>query len=72
MQSILTQKQIGSYRENGFLLVENFLNEEELSFWRNAVTDAMQQRNGKKFAKSDSKVGEDDGINILVKCLTRC
>ena len=63
MQSILTQKQIGSYRENGFLLVENFLNEEELSFWRNAVTDAMQQRNGKKFAKSDSKVGEDDGIN---------
>ncbi|MFZ4771933.1 MAG: phytanoyl-CoA dioxygenase family protein, partial [Ferruginibacter sp.] len=63
MQSILTQKQIESYRENGFLLVENFLNEEELSFWRNAVTDAMQQRNGRKFSNSDSKVGEDDGIN---------
>lgn len=63
MQSNLTQQQIQSYRDNGFLLVENFLNEEELFFWRNAVTEAIEQRNGRKFAFSDSKVGEDDGIN---------
>jgi phytanoyl-CoA hydroxylase len=59
----LTQEQIESYRKDGFLLVEGFLNEDELSFWRNAVTEAIQQRNGRKFANSDSKVGEDDGIN---------
>lgn len=63
MQTVLTPQQIESYRENGYLLVENFLNEEELSFWRNAVTEAIQQRNGRKFANSDAKVGEDDGIN---------
>lgn len=63
MQSKLTQQQIESYRENGFLLVENFLSDTELSFWRNAVTDAIEKRNGRKFAFSDSKVGEDDGIN---------
>ena len=63
MQSQLTQQQIELYRENGYLLVENFLNEAELSFWRNAVTEAIKQRNGRKFANSDSKVGEDDSIN---------
>ena len=46
MQSKLTQQQIESYRENGYLLVEIFLNKAELSFWRNAVTEAIQQRNG--------------------------
>ena len=63
MKSGLTKQQIHSYQENGFLLVEGFLNEEELSFWREAVTESIQQRNGKKFAKGDTQVGEDDGIN---------
>ena len=63
MQYTLTQSHIKSYTDNGYLLVENFLNEEELSFWRNAVTEAIQQRNGRKFANNDAKVGEDDGIN---------
>jgi ectoine hydroxylase-related dioxygenase (phytanoyl-CoA dioxygenase family) len=63
MQSQLSPQQIESYRDNGYLLVENFLNEEELSFWRTSVTEAIEQRNGRKFAFSDSKVGEDDGIN---------
>ncbi len=63
MKSGLTKQQIHSYQENGFLLVEGFLNEAELSFWREAVTESIQQRNGKKFAKGDTRVGEDDGIN---------
>ncbi len=63
MQTQLSQQQIDAYRENGFLLVENFLNEEELACWRSAVTEAIQQRNGRKFAFSDEKTGEDDGIN---------
>jgi phytanoyl-CoA hydroxylase len=63
MQSIITPEQIEVYRAHGYLLIENFLNAEELSFWRNAVTEAMHQRNGRKFAFSGSKVGEDDGIN---------
>jgi phytanoyl-CoA hydroxylase len=55
MKSELTQNQIESYQENGYLLVENFLNEDELSFWRKAVTEAIQQRNGRKFANMDNK-----------------
>lgn len=63
MNTVLTQQQIQSYQKNGFLLVEDFLDQEELAFWRQAVTEAMEQRNGQKMPGSDVKVGEDDGIN---------
>ena len=63
MNTKITQEQIESYRTNGFLLVENFLNETELSFWREAVTEAVEQRGGKKMPGSNIEVGKDDGIN---------
>ena len=63
MNATLTQEQIQSYQQDGFLVIEDFLNEEELSCWRNAVTEAIQQRNGRKFANNDAKMEEDDGIN---------
>jgi len=63
MNTILTEKQVQAYQRDGFLLVENFLNAEELSGWRQAVTGAIVQRDGRKMPNSDTKVGEDDGIN---------
>lgn len=63
MNTVLTEKQIQAYRQDGYLLIENFLNEEELSFWRTAVTEAITQRGGRKMAHGDTKTGEDDGIN---------
>ena len=63
MNCELTKHQIDFYQANGYLLIENFLNEAELSFWQEAVTEAIQQRGGKKMPGSDAKVGEDDGIN---------
>ncbi|WP_142685940.1 phytanoyl-CoA dioxygenase family protein [Chitinophaga polysaccharea] len=63
MNTLLTQKQIQSYREDGFLVIEDFLNQEELSHWRQVVTEAVEQREGRKMPGSDKKTGEDDGIN---------
>lgn len=63
MNTVLTQKQVESYQQDGFLLVEDFLTEEELSSWREAVTEAVKQRAGKKMPGSDIKTGDDDGIN---------
>lgn len=63
MKSNLTKQQIESYGEDGYLLVEDFLSTDELSFWKASVTEAIGQRGGRKFANSDSRVGEDDGIN---------
>lgn len=63
MKSILTLQQIESYQKNGYLVIENFLAESELEFWRDAVSEAIVKRGGRKFANNDTKVGEDDGIN---------
>ena len=63
MNCELTKHQIDFYQANGYLLIENFLNDAELSLWQEAVTEAIQQRGGKKMPGSDAKVGEDDGIN---------
>ncbi len=63
MKTLLTQSQILSYQQDGYVLVENFVTEEELSFWRQAVTEAIEQRGGKKMPKCDTKIGVDDGIN---------
>lgn len=63
MKTLLTPKQIESFQNNGFLLIEDFLDQEELTFWRLAVSEAIEQRNGQKMPGSQVKVGEDDGIN---------
>ena len=63
MNAILSPEQVASYRQEGYLLIENFLNTEELNFWREAVTEAIEQRGGRKLPNSDAKTGEDDGIN---------
>ncbi len=63
MKTSLTQIQIQSYQQDGYLLIEDFLTEKELSFWRQAVTEAIEQRAGRKLPNSDTKIGEDDGIN---------
>jgi phytanoyl-CoA hydroxylase len=63
MKTLLTSGQIQSYKRDGFLLIEDFLDKEELAFWRTAVTEAIEQRAGQKMPGSDVRVGEDDGIN---------
>ncbi len=63
MKTELTESQIRSYRENGFVLIENLLDTEELAYWREAVGEATAERGGRKFPGEEIKTGEDDGIN---------
>jgi len=63
MKSELTRNQIDSYRDNGFILIENFLDATELENWRSSVDEALQERDGQKMPGKAVKVGEDDGIN---------
>jgi phytanoyl-CoA hydroxylase len=59
----ITQDQINDFRENGFVILEDFLNEDELFSWREAVTKAVEERGGRKLPGKETKTGEDDGIN---------
>jgi phytanoyl-CoA hydroxylase len=46
MRTELTQGQTASYRENGFLVVEGFLDAKELEEWRRCTREAVEQRLG--------------------------
>jgi phytanoyl-CoA hydroxylase len=63
MKNQLNQEQIGSYQSNGFVVIENFLSEDELDHWRNAVMHAVKQRAGIKIPGREILTGQDDGIN---------
>jgi ectoine hydroxylase-related dioxygenase (phytanoyl-CoA dioxygenase family) len=63
MNTQLSESQIGFYKENGYVVIEDFLTPEELETWRAAVTEAIVQRNGQKMPGKDIKIGDDDGIN---------
>ena len=46
MRADLTEAQIASYRENGFLVVEGFLDAAELDEWRHCTDVSVEQRLG--------------------------
>jgi phytanoyl-CoA hydroxylase len=63
MRHQLTKEQIESYRSSGFLVIENFLSEDELEQWRKSVTAAVKERAGIKIPGKEIRIGEADGIN---------
>jgi ectoine hydroxylase-related dioxygenase (phytanoyl-CoA dioxygenase family) len=63
MKHQLTKEQIESYRSSGFIVIENFLSEEELEHWRKTVTIAVKERGGIKIPGKEIRIGESDGIN---------
>ncbi len=63
MNTNITAAQIEFYQDHGYLIIEDFLNEEELANWRTAVTVAISDRKGQKIPGKATKIGEDDGIN---------
>ncbi|WP_215223929.1 phytanoyl-CoA dioxygenase family protein [Echinicola shivajiensis] len=63
MNISLTKEQISRFRTDGFVIQENFLNEEELAEWREAVAEAVKNRNGLKMPGRDIMKDDDDGNN---------
>ena len=44
MKYILSEEEIANYRENGFLVIEDFLDPDELEEWRCALDEAVLLR----------------------------
>ena len=63
MNTEISQLQIDHYQENGYIVIDDFLNAEELKIWRNAVDLALQERKGQKMPGKAATIAEDDGIN---------
>lgn len=63
MKTTITPEQTQFYQQNGYIVIEDFLDPHELAHWREAVTEAVEQRGGRKLPGSGIKTGEADGIN---------
>lgn len=63
MKCDVTSEQIERYRREGFLVIDNFLTASELTEWRSAVEEAIEERHGIKIPGTELKTGHDDGIN---------
>jgi ectoine hydroxylase-related dioxygenase (phytanoyl-CoA dioxygenase family) len=59
MKCELTKEQIQFFQLNGFIVIEDFLSAEELAQWREAVTEAVKERNGLKMPGKDAKINKD-------------
>ena len=49
MRSQLSDEQVESYRSNGFVVIDDFLDADELEIWRSTLTEAVANRRGKRF-----------------------
>ena len=63
MKCDVTSDQIERYRQDGFVVIDNFLTSSELAEWRSAVEEAIEERDGLKIPETNIKTGYDDGIN---------
>ena len=69
MNTQLTDQQIEFYRQNGFLVIDEFLVDTELALWRQAVDEAVAQRVGRNGTYHHQR-GEDDYYkNVFVQCV---
>lgn len=63
MNTTLSQNQVDQFQEEGFLLIENFLDPDELDEWRSAVDEAVKERNGLKIPGKEIRMEDEDGSN---------
>ena len=52
MNHVVTDEQIAFYQDNGFVVIHDFLNAEELETWRQYVGEAVVSRGKHKLEKS--------------------
>jgi len=68
MKDQITSKQVDSYRSNGFLVIEKFLDEAELSHWRQNVDEAVAQRLASR-GPLTNQVQDDYYSRVFTQCL---
>jgi len=66
MKHHLTDTQVTSYRENGFLIIEDFLDKDELDTWRVAVGEAIALREDNRLPEgSYQTLQKAEGEDVL-------
>ena len=69
MNTQVASKQIEFYRENGFLVIGDFLTHAELSVWRDAVDEAVAEHVSRSDAYHNQGRGNSYYENVFVQCV---
>jgi phytanoyl-CoA hydroxylase len=69
MRYQVTQEQIDQYQRDGFIVIENFLDPQELERWRNDVDEAIEQRLATENATLTNKDSEEYYRSVFLQCL---
>ena len=69
MRDELTDKQIEFYRTNGFIVVEDFLDPNELEEWRRCTDEAVAERLGEAI---DFRTNQMDPDTFYAQVFTQC
>ena len=69
MNTQITSDQIEFYRENGFLVIDDFLKGSELSSWQDAVDAAVAQFMKRDDMYHNQKGGDSYYGNVFVQCV---
>jgi ectoine hydroxylase-related dioxygenase (phytanoyl-CoA dioxygenase family) len=67
MKTQLTLEQIAFYRDNGFVVIADFLTADELATWRQHVDAAVAHRTNRRLAKSDERSGDSYYDNVFIQ-----
>ena len=68
MQNQLTPTQVAAYRDNGFLVIENFLDSAELAHWRHTTDEAVAER----LATGSGITNQSDPDTFYAQVFTQC
>jgi phytanoyl-CoA hydroxylase len=63
MNTKISQPEIDFYQNNGYIVIEDFLNTTELEHWKTVVLNAVTERDGQKIPGRAGKTDDHDGIN---------
>ena len=72
MKDELTPAQVQSYQENGFIVIENFLNADEVAHWGEMTNEAVEQRlaaNRKAAGPNSQNASDDYYAQVFTQCL---
>ena len=69
MQNELTESQINFYQENGFLVIENFLDAEELAEWQRCTDESVEERLGDSV---EFMTNQMDAKQFYARVFTQC
>ncbi len=67
MRSEVTQQEIESYQENGYVVIEDFLEPDELETWRQSVDEAVAQRQDRKLADGRMRSGDSYYDRVFIQ-----